>query len=240
MSEQTSQASRSSALGAAARLFCAAFVFVFVPALAMHLWARIVGADAEQLAKEAPVQMGAMSVGALALAWLARAMPPGPSFLPLRPVAVVLRFVPFYLAWALFAVACMALLRALGVAVDAQTTLVHMQQQGIDNLGGIVAVLGVVVFGPLAEEILFRGYLQELCVACVGERAGIAATAVMFGVVHGIGYALPIAVFGWFLCDLRRRHGSILAPWLAHAIFNAISVCFVVFWPDFLDWMYPR
>jgi hypothetical protein len=47
-------------------------------------------------------------------------------------------------------------------------------------------------------------------------------------------------VFGWFLGDLRRRHGSLLAPWLAHAMFNAISVCLVLYWPDFLDWMYPR
>ena len=62
----------------------------------------------------------------------------------------------------------------------------------------------------------------------------------MFGVVHGAAYALPIAVFGWFLGYLRRRHGSLLAPWLAHAMFNAISVFLVLYWPDFLDWMYPR
>lgn len=238
MSEAASPQSRPHAFGAAARLFCAAFVFVFVPALAVQSWARLGAADTEVVAKAAPVQMGAMSFAAFALAWLARALPPGPAFLPLRPVAVLLRFVPFYLAWAVFAVVCIALLRALGVETEPQQLLVYLQQHGIAHFGGFVVALGVVVLGPFAEEIVFRGYLQELCVACVGERAGIVAAAVLFGLVHGAAFALPIAAFGWFLGDLRRRHGSLLAPWLAHSIFNAISVCLVVLWPDFLDWMY--
>ena len=237
MSEQQA---RASALGATSRMFCAAFVFVFLPAIALQSWARLAGADVEAIAKDVSIRMGAMSVAALALLLLTRAMPPGPTLLPLRPIQVVLRFVPFYLAWAVFAVGCIALLRALEVPVEPQTPLVYLQQHGIGELGGVLVVLGVVVFGPLAEEILFRGYLQELCVACVGERAGILACAVMFGVVHGAAYALPIAVFGWFLGDLRRRHGSLLAPWLAHAMFNAVSVFLVLYWPDFLDWMYPR
>lgn len=240
MSDAASPKARSSALGAGARMFCAAFVFLFSQALAVHIWARIVGSDVDQLATQVPVQVGVMSVSALALVLLARALPPGPTFMPLRAVAVVLRFVPFYVAWAVFAVGCIALLHALGIQTEPQRQIVYLQQHGISQWGGISVALGVVVLGPLAEEIVFRGYLQELCVACVGERAGIAATAVMFGLVHGIGYALPIFVFGWFLGDLRRRHGSILAPWLAHAVFNAISVCLVVFCPEMLDWIYSR
>lgn len=231
---------RASAFGAATRMFCAAFVFVFAPLLAVHAWARLVGADAESLAKDVPVQMGAMSVAALALLLLSRAMRPGPTLLPLRPLAVLLRFVPFYLAWAVFAVGCIELLRAVGVPTEPQRPLLYLQQHGIAGWGGVAVALGVVVLGPLAEEILFRGYLQELCVACVGERAGILASAVLFGVVHGTAFALPIAVFGWFLGDLRRRHGSLLAPWLAHAMFNCVSVLLVLYWPDFLDWMYSR
>ena len=235
MSEQQA---RASAFGAAARMFFAAFVFVFAPALALQSWARLDGADVEALAKDVSIRMVAMSVAAIALLLLTRAMPPGPTLMPLRPIPVVLRFVPFYLAWAVFAVGCLALLRALGASTEPQEQLVYLQQHGLAHWGGMAVALGVVVFGPLAEEIVFRGYLHELCVACVGERAGILASAVMFGVVHGAAYALPIAVFGWFLGDLRRRHGSLLAPWLAHAMFNATSVLLVVFWPDFLDWMY--
>ncbi len=237
MSEQQA---RASALGATARMFCAAFVLVFAPALALQSWARLVGADAEAIATDVSVRMGAMSFAAIALLLLTRAMSPGPTLLPLRPIPVVLRFVPFYLAWAVFAVGCIALLHAVGASAEPQEQLVYLQQHGIGELRGVVVALGVVVFGPLAEEIFFRGYLQELCVACVGERAGILACAALFGVVHGAAYALPIAVFGWFLGDLRRRHGSLLAPWLAHAMFNAVSVFLVLYWPDFLDWMYPR
>lgn len=236
----TEQKARASAFAATARMFCAAFVFVFLPVLAVQGWALATGVDAQSAGKQEPVRMGAMIVVALALTLLVRAMSPGASLWPMRPAAVAVRFAAFYVAWAVFAVGCMALLRALGLPPEPQTLLVYLQQNGIGEVGGVVVALGVVVFGPLAEEILFRGYLQELCVACVGERSGILASAVMFGVVHGAAYALPIAVFGWFLGDLRRRHGSLLAPWLAHAMFNAISVFLVLYWPDFLDWMYPR
>ncbi len=236
----TEPAGRASAFGATARMFCAAFVFVFLPVFAVQGWAWLMRMDAEAAGKETPVKLGALIVVALALTLLARAMPPGPLFWPMRPAAVAVRFAAFYVAWAVFAVGCIALLRALEVPVEPQTPLVYLQQHGIGELGGVLVVLGVVVFGPLAEEIFFRGYLQELCVACVGERAGILACAALFGVLHGAAYALPIAVFGWFLGDLRRRHGSLLAPWLAHAMFNAVSVFLVLYWPDFLDWMYPR
>ncbi len=221
-------------------MFCAAFVFLFVPALAVHVHAWIVDGDAEAMVKEIPVQMGSMTVGAIALVLLTRAMSPGPSLFPMRPIAVAVRFAAFYFAWAALAIGCIALLRASEIAVEPQPLLVYLQQHGIDEIGGMVVAIGVVAFGPLAEEIVFRGYLQELCVACVGDRIGIILTAALFGLVHGAAYALPIAVFGWFLGDLRRRHGSLLAPWLAHAMFNAVSVMLVLYWPEFLDWMYPR
>ena len=231
-------ASRRSAFGSMLRAFVAVFAFVFAPSIAVEALVRAFGDEAMRTSM--PAKMGGVAFAALVLFSLARALPPGPAFAPMRPLSVVPRYAAFFVAWAIFAVGCIALLHALGVAIEPQPLLVHVERNGVSNFGSVVVVLGIVLFGPLAEEIVFRGYLQEFCASCVGERMGNLATAGLFGLVHGASYALPIAVLGWFLGDLRRRHASLLAPWLAHAMHNAISVCLVLFWPDFLDWMYPR
>lgn len=231
-------APRSSAIGSMLSALFAVFAFVASTQVATSLLARAIGDD--PASASIPAKMGGVACAALVLFALARVMPPGPSFGPMRPLAVVPRYAAFFVAWSLFAVGCIALLHALGAAIEPQLLLVHVERNGVSNFSDVVVVLGVVLFGPLAEEIVFRGYLQEFCASCVGERMGNLATAGLFGLAHGAIYALPIAVLGWFLGDLRLRHRSLLAPWLAHAIHNAISVCLVLFWPDFLDWMYPR
>lgn len=231
-------APRRSAIGSMLRAFVAVFAFVAASQVATAAIVRAIGDDPENASM--PARMGGTAFAAFVLFALARSLPPGPTFTPMRPVSVLVRYAAFFVAWAVFAVGCIALLRTLGVTIEPQPLLEHVERSGVSDIGGVVVVLGVVLFGPLAEEIVFRGYVQEFCSSCVGERMGNLATAALFGLAHGAAYAIPIGVLGWFLGDLRRRHHSLLAPWLAHAAHNAISVCLVLFWPDFLDWMYPR
>lgn len=83
--------------------------------------------------------------------------------------------------------------------------------------------LPIAVLGSLAEELLFRGFLQP--------RFGLVATALLFGVVHYVPgrrdlLIWPVAatlmgfVFGW-LYDLR---GGILAPTVAHVTINYFNL----------------
>lgn len=89
------------------------------------------------------------------------------------------------------------------------------------------AVLGVVVTAPVAEELLFRGFLYTAVRERWGYRAALGISSVLFAAMHfdptGM-YALlvlPSAVlFGW----LRERTGGIYVPILAHAVFNTVAV----------------
>jgi membrane protease YdiL (CAAX protease family) len=91
----------------------------------------------------------------------------------------------------------------------------------------IVAAFGITL-GPLAEELLFRGFLQPLMVRSLGTAAGILATAIPFGLLHlqqygyswrhGLMITLAGCAFGW----MRHRTGSTRASTLMHAAYNAL------------------
>jgi uncharacterized protein len=93
-----------------------------------------------------------------------------------------------------------------------------------------MAIFGVfaVFIGPLAEEVIFRGFLQPLLSRDLGIAAGISITALVFGLLHGPEYsgawqyilliAFAGACFGW----VRFRAQSIIPAALMHAGFNAV------------------
>ena len=97
-----------------------------------------------------------------------------------------------------------------------------------------------VVCAPVAEEIAFRGYLFTALRSVLPRAAAHGITATLFGLVHGIGHALPIAVLSLLFGYLRDRYRSLLPSMLAHAAHNAITIALVVTWPGLLDLFYDR
>ena len=88
-------------------------------------------------------------------------------------------------------------------------------------------VVAAVLF-PAVEELLFRGLGYSL-LSRYGDRAAIAATAVLFALAHGLVNALPIfVVFGLGLGWLRSRTASVVPCILVHAAFNAFALAGVV------------
>lgn len=83
-----------------------------------------------------------------------------------------------------------------------------------------------VTLGPLAEELIFRGFLQPLAVRSFGRLAGIAFASAPFALLHGPQYAwnwqhvlllfLASFVFGY----TRLRTGSTAASTVVHATYN--------------------
>lgn len=89
------------------------------------------------------------------------------------------------------------------------------------------------LFSPLGEEILYRGFLQEACGRRWGARAGLLIPACAFAAVHLAHYGLdpvdPALIGVWIpsmlgvallLGWLARRYESLAPPVLAHAAFN--------------------
>lgn len=114
-------------------------------------------------------------------------------------------------------------------AAEVQDTGFSMYMSGGDR---IIAFITLVVIAPIAEEIIFRGWLYgkvrgELN-GKMPEWAGILisalAVSILFGVVH-LQWNVGINVFclSLVLCALREVTGTIYAGILTHMIKNGVA-----------------
>jgi membrane protease YdiL (CAAX protease family) len=89
----------------------------------------------------------------------------------------------------------------------------------------------VVLIGPFAEELFFRG-LGVRVLAVFGGLTAILVSGLVFGLVHGILGALPpLALFGVGLAWVRLRSASVWPSFIAHAAYNGLGILvLVVFW----------
>ena len=92
-----------------------------------------------------------------------------------------------------------------------------------------VTVVGVVVAAPIAEELLYRGFLQSSLVALVGSRwLAIGVTSVIFAAAHGgiaDWRALPgLLALSIVLGVAFERKARIGVPVVMHMLFNAFNV----------------
>ncbi|MBM4061218.1 MAG: CPBP family intramembrane metalloprotease [Planctomycetes bacterium] len=182
----------------------------------------------------------APAVGLPALALLAVVWPPAVRWLPLRWARVLGVYAAFGPGWLLFVFGYLRGLRALGVVVQPQPSLLRLAERGAELPELAALVAGIVLVAPLLEEIVFRGYLFTALDRVLPRPSVHLLTAAAFGLVHGPHYALPIGVlallFGW----LRARHDSLSPAALAHAVHNALTVAAVLLWPGCLDLLYAR
>lgn len=88
----------------------------------------------------------------------------------------------------------------------------------------ILAFVTLVVIAPLAEEVLFRGYLFGKLQKAVPLWAAVLATSLLFGAVHGQwNLALDTFALSLVLCSLREITGSIWAGVLLHMLKNGLA-----------------
>lgn len=96
--------------------------------------------------------------------------------------------------------------------------------------------LAAAVGAPIAEEILFRGYLYGvLRDSRLGPMLAAAVSAALWAGLH-FSYTIygiaAIFLIGLYLAWLRDRTGGLLAPILAHSIYNAMIVAVLLALPD--------
>jgi membrane protease YdiL (CAAX protease family) len=115
-----------------------------------------------------------------------------------------------------------------------------------DDLGvdrSTVALLGaaflVSVVAPIAEEFFFRGYFFGALRNWKGLWPAAIITGLVFGGIH-VGSAelallLPLAFFGFVLCLLRERTGSLLPCMVLHCANNSLAFGVSQHW----DWQIP-
>ena len=93
----------------------------------------------------------------------------------------------------------------------------------------LIMILGACVIAPVAEEIVFRGYLYPVVKRYTEPVIAAIFTGIIFGAVHGqIWAVIPLSLFGILLAILYEKSGSIWACILCHALFNIVNVVFML------------
>lgn len=88
----------------------------------------------------------------------------------------------------------------------------------------VAAVLVLVLWVPLAEELLFRLVLTDALGQAGLPHAGLWAAGV-FAAAHGsVAQAPALLVLGLILQRLRRAPGDLWAPVIAHSAFNGLAL----------------
>lgn len=101
-----------------------------------------------------------------------------------------------------------------------------------------LAFATLVVIAPLAEEILFRGYLYGKIRKYVPMWLAMLLVSALFGAVHGQwNVGIDVFALSLVLCALREITGSIWAGILLHMMKNAIAYYLLFINPSLLNIM---
>lgn len=88
----------------------------------------------------------------------------------------------------------------------------------------------VSVFGPVAEEVFFRGFMYSAIKKHLGTLCAAFLSGAIFSILHAniVGF-LPIMTLGILLAYLYERTGSLVASIAVHIAHNSVILCFVFF-----------
>lgn len=100
----------------------------------------------------------------------------------------------------------------------------------------LLAFIALVVVAPIAEEILFRGYLFGKLQKHVPVWVAIIMTSLLFGIIHGAwNVGIDTFVLGVVLCLLRIVSGSLWPSILLHMIKNGLAFYLLFINPSLLS-----
>ena len=143
-------------------------------------------------------------------------------------------------AWGSALLAMLGALAAIWVANAVLTLVLDLQageEQGVvpdrwepEHAGAYAAnFLVIALFGPVVEELIYRGLGQWAVAGVAGAAAAIVATAVAFGFAHGLIEGLPaLTIFGLAAGWLRVRTDSLYPPVILHMLFNGLALILAV------------
>lgn len=94
-----------------------------------------------------------------------------------------------------------------------------------ENQNLLLLIIGTVILGPMAEEMIFRGMLYRRAAYYTGAKAGMVISALCFGIYHGNAVQFLYALgLGFLLAFLYERSGDLRIAVAAHMSVNAWAV----------------
>ncbi len=93
-----------------------------------------------------------------------------------------------------------------------------------------LAFVGLVIVAPIAEELLFRGFMYQGLKARLPKFGAAVVVSVLFGLAHGqINVAIDTFVLSMFLVLLVEKTGSLVPAILLHATKNLLAFVIIFF-----------
>ncbi len=136
-------------------------------------------------------------------------------------------------AAALLPSSALAMLSARIHPVDPQWLATLRDHLPTSGLGIGVAAAVAVLAGPLAEELLFRGLIYRLARRTWGPWPAALVSSLLFGLVHGEPWFLfGLVGLGLVFAYLYETTGSLLAPVIAHALYNGFALFVMIREPE--------
>lgn len=107
--------------------------------------------------------------------------------------------------------------------------IVEPEQEDIaEGFGAVpVQILLIAVLAPISEELCFRGMLYGGLREKLPRIGAALLAGLIFGVLHaftGITAVPPLVAFGFLLCLLYEKTGSIVPAILLHALNNSVAL----------------
>ncbi len=122
-------------------------------------------------------------------------------------------------------------------AAEYEQVAVHLLKESLQKPFLLIATLSsVLLSGPIIEEFLFRGVLQNWLKQHLKRGSAIILSSFFFALIHmapsqGLGNIplfFSLFIFGGFLGFVYERQGSLTASIILHATFNALSTVQII------------
>lgn len=110
--------------------------------------------------------------------------------------------------------------------------LLYWDEQGSYWLGNFLVVISAIIFAPIVEEFIFRGYLLNRWTLRLGVIPAVILSSGLFAFLHSD--MLGAFVFGVVLCLLSMKTRSLIGPIIVHMANNFIAVSLE--WMDLMWW----
>ena len=122
----------------------------------------------------------------------------------------------------------------MGVPSEAQPVVEYLATaKGLSER--LPMIFMAVVAAPVAEEVIFRGYLHGVLRKWSGRWFSIVATSLLFSAMHGhIPALVPLFIFAMTLALVYEKTGSLWASLIMHSLFNSVTVVIALQWPGLL------
>ncbi len=120
--------------------------------------------------------------------------------------------------------------RVMGRPLESQFVAKLLQTDTLPKLFSMVLAGGI--FVPFLEEVIFRGVMQDWVGRWLPAGLCVLIVSILFGVIHGLEMAIPVAFIGVLLSLLRLRYRSLWPCIILHSLNNSVMIVLLYFIPE--------